>query len=137
MKYIATGITAAFLVSGCASYGVMVTDKQASQFKRGETTEAQIVSTLGKPTTITTSNGIRTLTYTGVYAQARPSSFIPFIGAFVGGTDSQVSQVVFRMDEFGKLADVTSSQTTSGVGMGFAAGAPIQQTEDQPRRVKE
>lgn len=137
MKKIACAIIAAYVLSGCASYGVMVTEKQAAQFKRGETSEEQIISALGKPTTITTTNGVRMLIYTGVYAQARPASFIPFIGPFVGGTDSQVSHVIFKFDEHGKLAEVTSSQTTSGVGMGFAAGAPIQQTEDQPRRVKE
>ena len=134
MKFTVAVIIATIILTGCASYGVMVTDQQAAQFKRGETTEAQIVAALGKPTTITTTNGSRTLAYTGVYAQARPSSFIPFIGVLVGGTDSQVSHVVFKMDEGGKLADVTSSQSTSGGGMNFAAGAPIPQTEDQPRR---
>ncbi len=114
----------------------MVTDKQAAQFKRGETTEPQIVAALGKPTTITTTNGVRQLVYTGVYAQARPASFIPFIGPFVGGSDSQVSHVIFKLDDRGTLTDVISSQSASGVGMGFAAGAPIPQTEDQPRKVQ-
>lgn len=136
MKRLALMITATLLITGCASYGVMVTDQQAKQFKRGETTEAQIVAALGNPTSITTTNGTRTIAYVGVYSQARASSFIPFIGPLVGGADSQVSQVVFKFDEQGKLADVTSSQTVSGVGMGFAAGAPIPQTEDQPRKVQ-
>ncbi len=136
MNSTVAAITLTILLSGCASYGVMVTDKQAAQFKRGETTEPQIVSALGKPTTVTTTNGVRQLVYTGVYAQARPSSFIPFIGPFVGGTDSQVSHVIFKLDDKGTLTDVISSQSTSGVGMGFAAGAPIQQTEDQPRKVQ-
>ena len=122
-------------LTGCASYGVMVSDKQAAQFKRGEATEAQIITALGKPTTITTTNGVRALTYTGVQAQARPESFIPFLGAFVGGSDSQVSLVVFKFDAAGILSDVVSSQTIGGTGMGFAAGTPIPQTEDQPRRV--
>jgi len=134
MKSTVAAIITTITLSGCASYGVMVTDQQAAQFKRGETSETQIISALGKPTTVTTTNGLRTLTYTGVYAQARPASFIPFIGLLAGGTDSQVSQVVFKLDEHGKLSDVTSSQSTSGVGMGFAAGAPIPQTENQPRR---
>lgn len=122
-------------LTGCASYGVMVSDKQAAQFKRGEATEAQIIAALGKPTTVTTTNGIRMLVYTGVQAQARAESFIPLIGPLVGGTDSQVSQVMFKLNEHSILTDVISSQTTSAVGMGFAAGPPIQQTEDQPRRV--
>lgn len=121
---------------GCASYGVMVSDKQAAQFKRGEATEAQIVAALGKPTTVTTTNGVRMLVYTGVQAQARAGSFIPFIGPLVGGTDSQVSQVMFKLDANSILTDVISTQTVSGTGTGFAAGAPISQTEGQPRRAQ-
>jgi outer membrane protein assembly factor BamE (lipoprotein component of BamABCDE complex) len=113
---------AALSLAGCMSYGSMVSQQQADQFKTGETTEAQIVAALGPPTSITTANGTRTLAYVGVKAQARAASFIPFIGPLVGGADSQVNQVIFKLDRDGRLASTETTQTAGSSGMGFASG---------------
>lgn len=122
------------LVSGCMSSGVMINEQQVQQFKRGETTEAQIVAALGAPTTITNMNGVRSITYSGVHAQTRPESFIPYIGGLVGGSDVRHSSYTFRFDPNGRLADIISSESAMGTGTGFAAGAPMQRVETQPRR---
>lgn len=129
-------ISTAALVSlfGCASHGVMVDQNQLSGFKRGETTEQEVIAKLGRPTTTSNHNGNRVLIYSGAYAQARPASFIPIVGPLVGGTDVRASSVVLRFDSTGKLSDITSSQHESGGGTGFAAGAPISQVEQQPRK---
>lgn len=126
------GLMCASLI-GCASHGVMVSDQQVQQFKRGETTEAQVVAALGQPTTVTSVNGERFLIYSGAHAQARPASFIPLIGPLVGGTDVRSSAVVFRIIN-GTVVDITSSQTAMGGGTGFAAGAPVAPVYDQPRK---
>jgi len=124
----------ALIFSGCMATGVMVSDEQVAKFKRGETKEAEIVAALGKPTTVTTHNGIRMLAYSGVQAQARPASFIPIIGGLVGGADSRYSIVMFSFDANGVLKDITSTQSATGSGTGFAAGTPIPQVENQPRK---
>ncbi len=135
MKII-TFVLIAFL-AGCVSSGVMVSDKQISQFKQGVTKESDIVAALGKPTSVTTYNGVRMISYTGVQAQARASSFIPIVGAFVGGSDSQVSSVIFKIGADGVLTDIISNQSAMGTGTGFAAGAPIATVQDQPRKPAE
>jgi hypothetical protein len=135
MKYCIIGVTLLAL-GGCASHGVMVAPEKVATLKRGVSTEADAVATLGQPTSITNYNGVRVLVYSGAQAQARPASFIPFIGPFVGGADSQASVVMLHFGTNGILTDVVSSQSRTGSGTGFAAGAPIQQTPDTPRKVE-
>lgn len=122
----------ALAITGCASHGVMISEQQVQQFKRGETTEAQVIAALGQPTTISTFNGQRMLVYAGAFAQARPASFIPIVGPLVGGTDVRASSVMFRIQD-GVVVDISSSQTASGGGTGFAAGPAITPVADQPR----
>lgn len=131
-------VTALFAVAlfGCASHGVMVSPEKVATLKKGEATEADVIATLGQPTTVTNMNGVRMFMYSGAQAQARPASFIPFIGPLVGGADVQASAVMFRFGADGKLVDVISTHTNSGSGTGFAAGTPIAQTPDMPRKVE-
>lgn len=135
-KSLLAAIAAITLLAGCASHGVMVSPERVATLKKGEATEADVIATLGQPTTVTNANGVRLLMYSGAHAQARPASFIPFIGPLVGGTDVKASAVLFRFGADGRLADVTSTHSTSGSGSGLAAGAPIEQTPDTPRRVE-
>ncbi len=121
-------------LSGCASHGVMVSDQQARQFQKGKSTEADVVAALGQPTTTVTHGSTRTLLYSGAQAQARPASFIPLVGPLVGGSDVRASSVMFQFGPDGRLVDVVSTQHSSGGGTGFAAGAPMAQTPDQPRK---
>ena len=124
----------ALLICGCVASGVIVNEQQVQQFKRGETTEGQIVAVLGAPTSRSNVNGQRSISYTGVHAQARPESFIPYIGGLVGGSDVRHSNYTFTFDMNGKLADVVSNEGAMGTGRGFAAGGSMPQTEAQPRQ---
>lgn len=122
-----------FLV-GCASHGVIINEKQVEQFQRGKTRESDVIAVLGKPTSVTTYNGQRTLGYTGAQAQARPESFIPFVGPFVGGMDVKSSHLILQFGSDGTLSNVVSSHSATGSGRGFAAGSPIETDRDQPRK---
>lgn len=128
------GATSVLLLCGCMASGVIVNEQQVQQFKRGETTEGQIVAVLGQPTSRSNMNGRRSISYTGVQAQARPASFIPYIGGLVGGSDVRHSSYTFSFDSNGKLADIISTEGVTGTGTGFASGGSMQQTEAQPRQ---
>ena len=130
------GVLLAAALLGCASHGVIVSQEKVATLKKGESTEADVIATLGQPTTVTTYNGVRMLVYSGSQVQSRPASFIPFIGPFVGGADVKASSVVLRFGADGKLADIISTQTNTATGTGFAAGTPIAQTQDMPRKVE-
>ena len=124
----------ALLICGCVASGVIVNEQQVQSFKRGETTEAQIIAVLGAPTSRSNINGVRSISYTGVHAQARPASFIPYIGGLVGGSDVRHSSYTFTFDSSGKLANIVSTEGATGTGHGFAAGGSMPQTEAQPRQ---
>jgi hypothetical protein len=117
------------------SSGVRVADSQLTQFEKGKTTEADVVKALGPPTSVTTTNGVRTLGYAGVHAQPRASSFIPIVGAFVGGADSQVSIVIFQFNADGKLETMTSTQSSTGTRTGIPAGTEAGAAQ-QPRKME-
>jgi S1-C subfamily serine protease len=111
------------LLSACATAGVHVDQSKLARFQAGRTTVADVIVALGAPTNSTvSSNGTRTLVYVFSQVQTRPETFIPYVGAFVGGADSRSEAVVFRFDGDGRLIDYTASNSGVGVGTGFASG---------------
>ncbi|NQW81079.1 MAG: hypothetical protein HQ445_07880 [Polaromonas sp.] len=105
-------------LSACASSGVRVSSDAAASFKTGESTEADIVAKLGKPTGVFITNGVRMIQYAGMQYQTRAATFIPVVGLFAGGADMQMSQVLFQFDAQGKLAKTATSEhiTESRIG---------------------
>jgi outer membrane protein assembly factor BamE (lipoprotein component of BamABCDE complex) len=102
---------ALFAIS-CASVGNNFDDSKISQIKKGETTEADLVKMFGEPQnrSISSESGL-TLTWIYSEAKVKGESFIPYAGAFMGGTraKSKTLSVV--------LADnKVSSYTYSGGG---------------------
>jgi predicted PurR-regulated permease PerM len=121
------------LLAGCAASGVQVSEQQAQSFQVGRSTYADVVATLGEPTTSTvSSNGQRMAIYSYAAVQARPQNFIPYIGSLVAGYDTTSSAVVFMFDQRGVLASTSSTKSGMGTGANLAAGAPVNQTA-QPR----
>ncbi|MHB8285774.1 MAG: hypothetical protein ACYDD1_14000 [Caulobacteraceae bacterium] len=103
--------SALFLVS-CASSGTMVTDAEAGQFISGQTTMAQVISTLGKPTTIThMADGQAILSYSHVAAHASAASYVPVVGLLAGGAKGTATTATFAFDAAGRLESHQSSAT--------------------------
>jgi len=129
------GLIAALVLAGCAASGVKVTDEHIASLKAGESTESQVVAQLGAPTMrMRLSDGTSIMVYSYSEVQVRPSTFIPIVGAFAGGSDMRSNTVTLRFDRDGKLIDTTSSQTNYGTGTGLAAGAVSQEPTQQPRQ---
>lgn len=125
----------ALLIAGCVSHGVQVSAEKVAQFKPGVTTEADVVAALGQPTSVTSMNGQRLLSYAGAQAQARPTSFIPIVGLFAGGADVRYSMTMFKFGADGKLVDTTQTNGASGANTGLAAGT-MPPVADQPRKIE-
>lgn len=108
------------LLASCASSGVKVDQSSMAQFHKGQTTYADVVSALGKPSQSGLDDtGNRMIAYSYMSAQARPESFIPIVGAFVGGVDSETSTATFFFDAHGVLVKSSQSEGGMGVGTGF------------------
>lgn len=117
MKYLF--LLSVLLLSACVSYGNKIDSAYASTIKEGVTTEAEVIERLGPPmSTARSSNGTKTLTYMHVKSQAKASSFIPIVGAFVGGADSQTQMLTINIVD-GVVKDWSmtegSSETNTGV----------------------
>jgi len=113
----ATLFTAILLVS-CATSGRQISEAEIRSFTVGKSTISDVEEKLGPPSTRTTmDDGTQTLAYIDAHAQARPESFIPIAGAFVGGVDSQSSSVSF-MFKNGILTGRGQSQSNSDLTTG-------------------
>lgn len=139
MKLALTIAGISVLLAGCAASGVQVKEEQLAQFEAGKTTVSDAIRALGQPNQqVLSPDGSRTLIYSYAQVQTRPETFIPFIGAFVGGADVKTNAAVLRFDRAGRLSNTTASSGSSGTGMGLASGtgAP-ERVPDQPRQAKD
>jgi hypothetical protein len=100
-----------FAVS-CASVGNNFDDSKISEIKKGETTEADLVKMFGEPQnrSISSENGL-TLTWIYSEAKVKGESFIPYAGAFMGGTRSKMKTLSVMLAD-----NKVSSFTYSGGG---------------------
>ncbi|HCT9899622.1 TPA: hypothetical protein OUD55_004275 [Citrobacter koseri] len=84
-----------FLLSGCSSTGNQSLRNETSQslqskIVKNKTTKSEITSALGEPDTRTTlDSGNESWRYFMVNNQINASSFIPIVGLFTGGSQSQ------------------------------------------------
>ncbi len=130
MKYLF--IVAALLLSACVSAGVKVDQSKMANFKKGRTTYDEVIAQLGQPNqTMLRDDGFKTITYMYFSAQPRPESFIPYIGAVVGGADVENTMVMLTFDKRDILRNFTSTQGRTGSGRGFEAIS--QPRTNQPR----
>lgn len=115
-------IGAALLLSACGATGVQVKPDELTSFKKGVTTEPDVIAKLGNPTSQTiTSDGNTMIMYNYMAYQTRAQSFIPIAGAFVGGADVQSSMVMFRFGPDGKMIDYTANNGAMGSATNLAA----------------
>lgn len=122
------------VLTGCVSVGTQVKLDQLSGFTKGSTTYSDVITRLGQPNTVSTkSNGARSATYTYIHSQARPETYIPFIGGFIGGSDSTMNTAEFIFDKEDKLLEYSLSESNYGLGTGFAAGTYRDRTPNQPK----
>ena len=117
-------------LAGCVSSGRKIDQAAVGTIKKGETTRAQVINLLGSPEFITrTGSGDTVYLYNYTRATAKPATFIPYIGAFVGGANyqHQMTSVTFGPD--GVVKDFSSTQGSTESDMGLAAGGKAETPE--------
>lgn len=113
MKYVIL-MAAILTISGCTTMGKEVSDSQAAAFSKGVTTKDQVIAALGKPASDSvSSNGETVIVYNYINATARPETFIPIIGGFVGGIDTKSNMTMFKFGKDGKLVDYNITKTNA------------------------
>jgi outer membrane protein assembly factor BamE (lipoprotein component of BamABCDE complex) len=124
------------LLSGCVSVGRKIDQSAADKIEKGKTTREEVIRLIGSPDQITTRGGGYTVfMYNYMRATAKPETFIPIVGAFVGGANvqNQMVMVVFGAD--GVVKDVFSTRGGTEASKGLATGsqADIKDVEEGKR----
>jgi outer membrane protein assembly factor BamE (lipoprotein component of BamABCDE complex) len=105
-------------LTGCMSIGTKVDQAQVSAFKKGITTEAEIIASLGEPNQRSTmADGRNAIGYANLESRPDAALFIPLVGAFIGKAESTSTMCKFIFDKNGKLAETTTDTTTMRGGM--------------------
>lgn len=103
------------------------------QFKEGVSTEADIINKLGRPSSVTLNGDLKMISYYGSQYQAKAASFIPIIGAFVGGSDIAVTHVAYQIGQGGILKKIIYSSSGTGTRRG---STPAEMANTEPSAVK-
>jgi outer membrane protein assembly factor BamE (lipoprotein component of BamABCDE complex) len=123
MRYVCV-IVVLLVFTSCVSTGTKVDQDKLARFEKGKTTYAEVIQQFGKPTQSTVnSDGTRTVVYTYVQSQAKAANFIPIVGAFVGGVDTENTSVMMNFDKDSVLTNYSATQGSSSIGTGINSGA--------------
>lgn len=115
-------ITLTLLLTACASYGNKIDAQYATSIKEGVTTEQEVRTNLGNPiSTGVTHDGLKFYVYTYSQAQTKASSFIPIVGAFVGGADTKTQMLQIWFDKEGKVTSYSYNDSAQEIRTGLTA----------------
>lgn len=112
----------AFIFFGCATYGNQaITDQnKISQIQRGVTTKEQVRALIGDPMGVTfTENDDEVWSYLLTKTQVRAAGFIPIVGIFAGGADTQTHTLTIKYDKNGIVKAYGSGKMIGGAGSVF------------------
>lgn len=105
-------------MGGCVSAGIDVNREQLKAFQVGKTTRSEIEAALGRPNIVRNiSDGTTVLVYQHVDVRVRGETFIPFVGAFVGGSDMRTNEVTINLDKNGLFESTASATSEQGASL--------------------
>jgi len=112
------------LLIGCVTIGRKLEQANIEKIRKGETTREEVIKFLGSPDQMMRdANGNITMSYMYVRATAKPETFIPIVGAFIGGANFQNQTVIIVIDLDGIVKDIISSQGATESFQGLSIGS--------------
>jgi hypothetical protein len=106
-------------LNGCASVGTPIATQNIPKIRKGVTTEAELVQMFGPPTDKSLSTNGKTVdTWIHSAAQAKGTSFIPYAGAFVGGTNMQLDKLQAIIGIDGRVEDYLFNKSHYDINYG-------------------
>jgi len=110
------------IMLGCASTGRRIDRVKASEIKEGVTTRGEVLELLGNPYgTSLTDDGKEKLNYVFVRMNTKARNFIPFIGLFIGGADTEKETLQILIGKDGKVEKQSYNKANEEVKLGLFA----------------
>ena len=122
MNKIMVFILSACLLVGCVSVGRKIDQSAANRIEKGKTTREQVIRLIGSPDQITIRGDDTVFLYQYMRATAKPETFIPIVGAFVGGANVQNQMIMITFSPDGKVKDVLNTRGSTEASQGLATG---------------
>ena len=112
----------ALLIAGCSSVGQKVDQSAVSKIQKGVSTKEDVRHLIGNPNNVTTtSDGSEVWSYTFMHTQVKGTTFIPIVGAFAGGADTQHQDTTVTFRD-GVVTQYSTSYGGTDVTQGMSAG---------------
>ena len=109
MRYVFILAALIFCLEGCATTGSshIVDDSKIGQIQKGVSTKEDVRSLFGDPTKVEfTDAGFEVWEYIYSKSQTRATSFLPYLGAAVGGSDSITHTLTIQFTEEGTVRNI-------------------------------
>ena len=116
--FLITTLTAAALLTGCATVGNerLESSTQSSvqgQLQEGKTTKQEVQDAFGAPNkTAFTESGLEIWTYELAHATPHAINFVPIVGIFAHGADVRKKTLTVLFDNGGLVKKYTFAETT-------------------------
>lgn len=137
MKKAFSSLLVAVVLSGCASAGRKIDQTSVDKLQKGVSTQADVRSAIGSPEQITKdSDGNETWVYIYTRSQVKGTTFIPIVGAFAGGVDTQSQSTVIKFGPDKVVKSIESSYGGTSVDNGIEAGGKANLETDKGKRPK-
>lgn len=123
MKSLFAVLASTLILTACATSGRKIDPNAVEKIHKGTSTRADVRAAMGAPDQITKIDGTaERWMYFYARAQVKGETFIPFVGGFVGGVNTQTQSVVVSFGSDGVVSSVESSMGGSDVSNGLSAG---------------
>jgi outer membrane protein assembly factor BamE (lipoprotein component of BamABCDE complex) len=129
-------LLALLLITGCVSMGRKLDQDAVNRIHEGKTTRDEVVQWLGSPDQTTRVGETTTFEYHFMRASAKPEGFIPIVGAFAGGMNTQNQMVSVTFDNRGIVRQLMTSGGGSEIGFGLSAGSKSKVDTEGTKRHK-
>ena len=102
------------LIVGCVSSGQRLETGKVDQIKKGVTTRTEVEALFGQPDRVTiVGNGKKIMNYQYFESNVKGSTFIPYAGAFIGGSKNHYQNLQIMLKEDGVVEDFELSDKKS------------------------
>ena len=102
-------------LSGCSAHGKEISYDQMKRFERGKSTYNDVINAFGDPHQVTVlPDETEMLCYHYQKIAVHPETFIPVVGALVGGADVRMDLTCFNFDNQRVLQSYTTTSSQTG-----------------------